>query len=510
MVQMGTPLRVLIIEDSEDDAILMLRALKQGGYDPTFARVDTSETMNNALNTHIWDIILADYAMPRFSVPAALTIVKERSLDLPFIIVSGAIGEEAAVAAMRAGAHDYVMKGNLARLVPVIERELREAEIRRKNKQMEEEIKKSEETLRRYLESSPDAIFTIDLEGTFLYGHKAAERMTAYTREEFIGKSFRELHLLPPEYLLKAAQLLELSAAGKSTKQDEFQLIRKDGSYVFIEISLYPIGQGSEVEIIGVARDITNRKRMEQQLQLAGRLAAVGELAAGVAHELNNPLAAVLMYSQLLNTRDDLDETVRSDIDTVFKEAQRATRITGSLLSFARRQKPDKSPISINEVIEKSLELSTSQMKANNIEITRELERELPAIMADFYQLQEVFLNLINNAEQAMTEAHGRGSLNVKTEKSGEMIRIVFSDDGPGIAEGILKRIFDPFFTTKDVGKGTGLGLSICYGVVQEHGGHIYAESKPSKGATFVIELPVVSKGQRPVQETSSTQVRDV
>jgi two-component system NtrC family sensor kinase len=239
-------------------------------------------------------------------------------------------------------------------------------------------------------------------------------------------------------------------------------------------------------------------------------LAAVGELAAGVAHELNNPLAAVLMYSQLLNTRDDLDETVRSDIDTVFKEAQRATRITGSLLSFARRQKPDKSPISINEVIEKSLELSTSQMKANNIEITRELERELPAIMADFYQLQEVFLNLINNAEQAMTEAHGRGSLNVKTEKSGEMIRIVFSDDGPGIAEGILKRIFDPFFTTKDVGKGTGLGLSICYGVVQEHGGHIYAESKPSKGATFVIELPVVSEGQRPVQETSSTQVRDI
>ena len=507
---MTTPLRVLIIEDSEDDAILILRALKRGGYDPTFARVDTPEATNDALETQMWDIILADYAMPRFSVPAALSMVKEKSLDLPFIIVSGAIGEEAAVEAMRAGAHDYVMKGNMARLVPVIERELREAEIRRKNKQMEEDIRKSEEKLRRYLESSPDAIFTIDSQGTFLYGNRAAEKITAYTREELVGKSLRELNLLAQEYLLKADQILELSAAGESTKPDEFQMVRKDGTRVFVEISTYPIGYGSEVEIIGIARDITYRKRMERQLQLAGRLATVGELAAGVAHELNNPLAAVLMYSQLLSSRDDLDETIKSDVETVLREAQRATRITGSLLSFARRQKPQKSLISINEVVEKSLELSTYRIKANNIQLSKELAPDLPTTMADFYQLQEVFVNLINNAEQAMTEDHGRGNLSVKTQKLGETIRISFTDDGPGIAEGIFKRIFDPFFTTKDVGKGTGLGLSICYGVVQEHGGHIYAESKPGRGATFVVELPVVSEDQPPAHGSNPTQLQDI
>ncbi|MCK4960960.1 MAG: response regulator, partial [Anaerolineales bacterium] len=160
---MSIPIRVLIVEDSEDDAVLLLHELRRGGYDPTSERVDTPEAMNTALDGQTWDIVLSDHAMPRFSMPAALTIVREKGLDLPFIIVSGAIGEEAAVAAMRAGAQNYVMKANLARLVPVVERELREAEIRREHDRMEQALRESKEKYRTILEDIEDGYFEVDI-----------------------------------------------------------------------------------------------------------------------------------------------------------------------------------------------------------------------------------------------------------------------------------------------------------------------------------------------------------
>lgn len=370
---MSTPLRVLLVEDSEDDALLVLRELQRGGYEPCHDRVDTAEAMSAALDDQPWDIIISDYSMPSFSMPAALEMMKGKGLDLPFIIVSGAIGEEAAVSAMRAGARDYVMKGNLARLGPAVERELREAEMRHEHKQMEED-----------------------------------------------------------------------------------------------------------------------KQRMEQQLHLAGRLAAVGELAAGVAHELNNPLAAVQGFAQLLASRSDLDESIREDIDSIYREAQRAAKITQNLLSFARRHNPEKRLISVNDALAQSLDLHTYSMRVNNIEIMVELDPDLPKTMADFHQMQQVFVNIITNAEQAMTDAHGQGKLSVKTQTIGQNIRISFADTGPGMPKENLDRIFDPFFTTKEVGKGTGLGLSICFGIVHEHGGRLYAKCKSGKGATFIVDMPII------------------
>ncbi len=262
------------------------------------------------------------------------------------------------------------------------------------------------------------------------------------------------------------------------------------------------------------ANDITERKQteeetqvMDEQIQLAGRLAAVGGLAAGVAHELNNPLAAIQMFAQLLIARGDLDETARSDIETIYREAQRAAKITTNLLSFARRHVPEKRLICINEVIDRSLELHAYRMMLSNIEMVITLDPELPMTMADFHQMQQVFVNIIANAEQAITEAHGQGKFWVKTQKSNGMIRITFTDDGPGIPEKNLGRIFDPFFTTKDVGKGTGLGLSICYGIIQEHGGHLYARSNHGKGATFVVEIPIILEEQSAFEQTNTIQV---
>jgi signal transduction histidine kinase len=193
-------------------------------------------------------------------------------------------------------------------------------------------------------------------------------------------------------------------------------------------------------------------------------------------------------------------------VETIYKEAQRASRITTNLLSFARRHKPEKSLISINEVIEKSLELNAYRMNVNNIEVLTELDPDLPRTMADFYQMQQLFVNIITNAEQAMTEILGQGKFSVKTQKIDEMIRITLTDDGPGISEDNMTRIFDPFFTTKDVGKGTGLGLSICFGIIQDHGGHLHAESKPGEGTAFVVELPIISEDQHNNKHADSVQ----
>jgi len=238
------------------------------------------------------------------------------------------------------------------------------------------------------------------------------------------------------------------------------------------------------------------RRMMEQQLLLAGRLAAVGELAAGVAHELNNPLTAVQGYAQLLTEKAELPEEISADVQIIYREAKRASKITHNLLAFAREHTPKWDSISINDAIKDILELYAYHLIANNIEINTELTTNLPRTMADFNQIQQVFVNLLINAEQAMTDANGKGVLTIRTEQVNGYICTTFSDDGPGIAAEDIDRLFDPFFTTKEVGKGTGLGLSICYGIVNEHGGRIYARRKPSSGATFVVELPCLPEQQ--------------
>jgi two-component system NtrC family sensor kinase len=217
----------------------------------------------------------------------------------------------------------------------------------------------------------------------------------------------------------------------------------------------------------------------------------VAELAARVAHELNNPLATVLVYVQLLLARGNVDEITKEGLETIYREAQRASAITAALLSFARRGKPERALISIQEVIQRSLELYIPRLRANNIELVVKLQPDIPRTMADPHQMQKVFANIIINAEQAMIEAHGKGKLYIKAQVVGEIIRITFDDDGPGIPQHNFKSIFDPFFTTRETG--LGLGLSICCAILESHGGCIYAMNKPGQGATFGVEIPIVA-----------------
>jgi signal transduction histidine kinase len=225
-------------------------------------------------------------------------------------------------------------------------------------------------------------------------------------------------------------------------------------------------------------------------MYLTERLASVGEMASGIAHELNNPLTSVIGLSALL-AEEDLPGAVGEDVQAICREAQRASQIVKNLLSFARRHEPKRQPTQITDAINDVLKLRAYEQEANNVTVTTNFSPDLPEVIADYFQMQQVFLNIILNAEQAMYEAHGKGNLIISAERRGEMIRISFADDGPGIKPANSKRIFDPFFTTKAVGKGTGLGLSITYGIINAHGGRIWVESEPGKGSIFIIELPL-------------------
>jgi len=279
----------------------------------------------------------------------------------------------------------------------------------------------------------------------------------------------------------------------------ERKLVTLSGEVIYLENTANPIkdASGKIVSCLEIGRDVTERKRaaerekeLQKELLLSSRLASIGELAAGVAHQLNNPLTGILGFSQRI-LRKVTDQETSQDLGKIYGEAERAAKIVQNLLTFARRRQPKKEYSDVNNVVQSALELRAYELKTSNIEVTTKLAPGLPKIMLDFHQIQEVFLNIILNAEQAMTDAKSMGRLTIKTEEKKGYIKTTFTDDGPGIPAEHLDKIFDPFYTTKGERGGTGLGLSVCHGIITEHGGKIYAKSKPGKGATFFVELPL-------------------
>jgi len=356
------------------------------------------------------------------------------------------------------------------------------------------ERKRAEEEILKFNKIADIATYGLSLgtpEGVMTYVNESFARMHGYTPGELIGKHFNVLY---DEVQLKCMQKFreKLWRYG-SVFAEEVWHTRKDRTAfpTLTSSNIVKDDAGNPLFIAGSVIDITERKKMEEQLIVTDRLASIGELSSGIAHELNNPLTSVIGFSDLLLGKKDLPDDVKEDLKVVNREAKRTAEVVRNLLIFARKHETEKKPVDIHGIIKLVLELRAYEQKLKNIEVHTRFASSLPEIIADGFQLQQVFLNIIINAEHFMVKEHGRGTLTITTERAGDIIRASFADDVSGILKDNLGHIFDPFFTTKEVGKGTGLGLSICHGIITEQGGRIYAESKAGKGATFIVELPI-------------------
>jgi signal transduction histidine kinase len=328
------------------------------------------------------------------------------------------------------------------------------------------------------------AVFVFNMRDRLLEANPAAMKLIRADRH-IIGKKLDTIMSLSP--LAK-----KLSLKGPAT-HIEVLSINDEFYYYEVETLVMRGKQNQQIGWLALIRDVSKRKKMDDQLLVTDRLASIGELVSGIAHEMNNPLTGIIGFSDLLLARKDLPKDVHEDLQIIKDESIRTASILKNLLTFARKHPQEKVSTDIEEVINKVLVLRAYEQKVNNIQVITNLLPRLPKVNANMFQLMQVFINIIINAEFFMIKAHGKGTLTITAEQAGAFIRIKLTDDGPGIASGDLIKIFNPFFTAKEVGKGTGLGLSICHGIVTEHGGRIWAESEQGKGACFIIELPIVT-----------------
>lgn len=655
---MGTALRVLVLEDQPADAELTVHELRRAGLELDWQRVETESDYLAQLDTAP-DIVLADYSLPQFGAVRALRLMQERGLDIPFIVVTGTVGEEVAVECIKEGAADYLLKDRLTRLGQAVINALEQQRLREKKRQAEEaqlnrtleleslfhianilvEPGELPQKLGRALEELvrianvdnvglaelgasgqalelvasagklPVAITTLPIDPPessimasayhkrevvvandylnhpyaidqvgndlgigsvaafpMVVGERALGVVSAVSRQtdhfdprrlsllttivNGLGAMLENAHL--QEAILESQEnyrtvvdnandgivinqdgkrvfvntaFLQLfgfdhesQALGKPMTQNivpedremvrerverrqrgdsvpniyEYRIQRPDGEVRTIQTSAVATTYQGKPATMAVIRDVTEHRRLQEQLIQSDKLAALGTLVSGVAHEVNNPLTGAMGLLQLV-LRRDLAEDLKSDLQTVQDETNRAVRVMRNLLSFAREHKPEVSLVSVNEILEATLELRAYELRSQNVTLHKQLDPDLPKIMADPHQLGQVFFNLVVNAEQAMTEAGIQGTISVRTERRSEDIYVVIADDGPGIPPEVHNKLFEPFFTTKPVGKGTGLGLSIAYGIIEEHGGVLSVESEVGKGAAFTIKLPIVT-----------------
>ncbi len=358
------------------------------------------------------------------------------------------------------------------------------------------ERKQAEEEIRKFKIISDIAAYgltMLDKEQRITYTNRTCARLHGYEPEELIGQHCTIF--VPADQIEAVNRIFEKSEQTGSFANEEMLHRRKDGTVFPALMTGVTVkdDKGKPLYTSVIFIDITERKKMQEQLIAQDRLASIGQLVSGVAHEINNPLTGIVGFSELLLQRNDLPDEAKAELKVVYDEAMRTTLIVKNLLGFSRKQAEGKTSVGINEQIKRVLALRNHEQKVNNINVDARLASDLPQVMGNTSQLQQVFFNIVINAEFFMLKEHNKGNLTITTESMGDFVRCSFADDGPGISEEHVRNLFTPFFTTKEVGKGTGLGLSICHGIVTEHGGRIYAESELGKGATFIVELPIAN-----------------
>jgi two-component system, cell cycle sensor histidine kinase and response regulator CckA len=526
---MKPPLRVLIVEDSEDDMLLILRELRQGGYTLDHLRVDTAVAMHTALEQQPWDIVIADYSLPAFSGSEALKLMQHQGLDLPFIIVSGTIGEDTAVDAMKAGAHDFLSKGKLARLLPAVDRELREAEERRKRHSAERALLEANDVLRNYADEleklynhAPCGYHSLDKEGIFIRINDTELKMLGYTRDDLVGKK-KFSDLLTADSLHTFQTKFPLIQQQGWVRDLEFQIIRKDGTILPVSLSATAVEDavGKYLHSRSVVVDITERKQSEEELRnmeaqflRAQRMESLGTLSSGIAHDFNNILTPILAAAQLIPLKiPNLDRQNLELLKLIEGSTKRGADLVKQILAFARGVEGKRLPLQVRHLLAEVIKVAR-QTFPKSITISTDIPtKNLWTVSADATQLHQVLMNLCVNARDAMPdggtlslaianqfidEAYTRMNLEAKV---GSYVTITVADTGTGIPANLIDRIFDPFFTTKEQGKGTGLGLSTVLGIVKGHGGFVRVYSEIGSGSQFKVYLPAIADTDMPQEE---------
>ena len=361
-------------------------------------------------------------------------------------------------------------------------------------REIERRLHREQEFAGRLMDSFPDLVMVLDTESRYSFISPHIFDILGFRPEELIGKRVGDR--TDPADRAALLELFDDLICGRlSAGQIEYRKQHKNGAWRVFRASARPLHDeaGQITGIIASARDITDQQRLQQQLIQSERLAAMGQMIAGVAHELNNPLTAILGVTEMIRDQSS-DEDVRRQLDLAHRQARRAAHIVQSLLVFSRPSTPRNTLLHLPDLLQRTLQLHEHSLRANQIHVDLVARPDLPTVMGDSNQLTQVFLNLIVNAEQAIQEVRDHGALRVRFGVVGDRVLITFQDDGVGIRREALPRIFDPFFTTKRPGRGTGLGLSICMAIIREHNGDISAQALPDGGSVFTVSLPICTE----------------
>lgn len=509
---MKSLLRILVIEDSEDDAELIVREIRRGGYTIEFERVQTKATMQQALARSSWDIILSDYSMPQFSAMAALEVLKDSGLDIPFLVISGTIGEETAVTALKAGAHDFLIKGKLARLVPAIERELRDAETRRSHREAQ---------LRYQLlvEQLPIIVYVnaVDKMSSTTYVSPQIQPILGYMPEEWLSDpEFWQKRIHPDD---REAVLIGVERSDLTDQpfDMEYRMLARDGHVVWFQDQTVLVrdNNGKPLYWQGLKFDITKRKQAEDEIrklnaelerrvekrteELERALRTKDEFLASMSHELRTPLNAILGLSESLIelSAGPLNEKQHRYVGLISESGNHLLALINDILDLAKIE-AGQIVLNINEadlrqVCQASLRMINELAHKKNQQVTLKIDDEVGSIWVDERRLKQILVNLLSNAVK-FTPENGKLGIEAQADREERRIMITVWDNGIGISESDLTRLFRPFVQldsglAREV-TGTGLGLALVAQMVRLHGGSVAVESQPGEGSRFTVILP--------------------
>ena len=494
---------IVLLEDNRADAALIRAILESEWKKFKLVEVDSEKGFLAALKDAKPDLVISDFSLPSYDGKKALAATQRIAPETPFIFYSGTLGEESAIEALKNGASDYVIKDRPRRLVPAIRRALDEA----KQKAIRKNAEKRITSLAHMMDLAPDAIIVRDVEGRVLSWNKGAERLYGFTINEVETEGVTDLIYRWPASDHEDAKKKVLS---EGHWEGELEQITKDKRTVVV-LSRWTLVRGENREtdqILIINTDITEKKLLERQFLRAQRLESIGILASGIAHDLNNILAPILMCSELLKADESRPDALAL-LDSIIASARRGGDTVKQVLTFVRGSEGKRLPIKLAQVMQEVCKVITDTFP-KNIEVSQQLDPKLWHVCGDATQLHQVLMNLSINARDAMPNG-GKlvfSARNLVDDEGGQKVFLQVKDTGTGIPAEIQERIFDPFFTTKEAGKGTGLGLSTVLGIVKSHTGTLRVQSIPGKGTSFEMTFPAIAVKEKTGLNGQTTSLR--